>query len=73
MVIIMLCYKLISPCFQGHETTVEIELGGEKFSAQGLMILAKNYLEVYIYDSWNAKVDIFCLVLFTSIQSNLAR
>ena len=42
---------------QGHETTVEIELGGEKFSAQGLMIIAKNYLEIYIYDRWNAKVS----------------
>ncbi|CAK8696344.1 unnamed protein product [Clavelina lepadiformis] len=41
---------------QGHETTVEVKLGGEKFSAQGLMIIAKNYLEVYPYDRWNAKV-----------------
>jgi len=41
---------------QGHETTVEIGLGGEEFSTQGLMITAYNYLEVYIYDRWNAKV-----------------
>ncbi|CAG2214300.1 TOP3 [Mytilus edulis] len=26
------------------------------FTAQGLMITAKNYLEVYVYDKWNAKV-----------------
>ncbi|RUS69493.1 hypothetical protein EGW08_022747 [Elysia chlorotica] len=40
---------------QGHETVVEIEIAQEKFSAQGLMILAKNYLEVYPYEKWNAK------------------
>jgi len=27
-----------------------------QFTAQGLMIAAKNYLEVYIYEKWNAKV-----------------
>lgn len=40
---------------KGHETTVEIELGGEKFTAQGLMIIERNYLEIYIYERWNAK------------------
>ena len=27
-----------------------------QFKAQGLMIIAKNYLEVYPYEKWNAKV-----------------
>ncbi|KAL8600868.1 hypothetical protein ACOMHN_045006 [Nucella lapillus] len=40
----------------GHETLVEIEIAGERFTAQGLMILAKNYLEVYPYERWNAKM-----------------
>ncbi|XP_076459295.1 DNA topoisomerase 3-alpha-like [Babylonia areolata] len=39
----------------GHETLVEIDIAEERFTAQGLMILAKNYLEVYPYDRWNAK------------------
>ncbi|KAL5473608.1 hypothetical protein EMCRGX_G028112 [Ephydatia muelleri] len=41
---------------QGQESTVEIELeAGERFSAQGLMIIAKNYLNVFPYDRWSAK------------------
>ena len=42
---------------QGHETLVEIDVAGEKFTAQGLMILARNYLDVYPYERWNAKVS----------------
>ena len=49
-------YTKLSLNFQGHETTVDIELGGENFSCQGLMIIAKNYLDVYHYERWNAKV-----------------
>lgn len=29
-----------------------------QFSASGLMIIARNYLDVYPYDKWNAKVII---------------
>ena len=29
-----------------------------QFTAQGLMITARNYLDVYPYDRWNAKVTI---------------
>ncbi|BFZ03791.1 hypothetical protein BsWGS_06828 [Bradybaena similaris] len=45
----------VSQDAQGHETVVEIDIAEEKFSAQGLMILARNYLEVYPYEKWNAK------------------
>ncbi|XP_074647309.1 DNA topoisomerase 3-alpha-like [Tubulanus polymorphus] len=41
---------------QGMETTVDIDIADEKFTASGLMIIARNYLEVYPYDKWNAKV-----------------
>ncbi|XP_022093607.1 DNA topoisomerase 3-alpha-like [Acanthaster planci] len=41
---------------QGFETTVQIKIASEEFSAQGLMIVARNYLDVYPYDKWNAKV-----------------
>ncbi|XP_052784926.1 DNA topoisomerase 3-alpha-like [Mya arenaria] len=40
---------------QGFETTVEIDVAEERFTAQGLMITARNYLEVYTYEKWNAK------------------
>nr|XP_014344773.1 PREDICTED: DNA topoisomerase 3-alpha isoform X2 [Latimeria chalumnae] len=41
---------------QGQETIVEIDIAKERFVAHGLMIIARNYLDVYPYDKWNAKV-----------------
>ncbi|XP_046893588.1 DNA topoisomerase 3-alpha [Hypomesus transpacificus] len=40
----------------GQETVVDIDIAQEKFSASGLMIIARNYLDVYPYDRWSAKV-----------------
>lgn len=45
----------VSKDAQGQETTVEVEIAEEHFFAHGLMILARNYLEVYIYEGWNSK------------------
>ncbi|XP_075151301.1 topoisomerase 3-alpha isoform X2 [Haematobia irritans] len=39
----------------GSETVVTITIEGEKFTANGLVIFERNYLDVYIYDKWNAK------------------
>ncbi|KOC68743.1 DNA topoisomerase 3-alpha [Habropoda laboriosa] len=39
----------------GHETTVEIDIAGEKFITNGLQIIEKNYLHVYIYEKWSDK------------------
>ncbi|CAI5998384.1 unnamed protein product [Closterium sp. NIES-64] len=36
----------------GFETIVTVDIAGEAFSARGLMITARNYLNVYRYDSW---------------------
>ncbi|XP_070811476.1 DNA topoisomerase 3-alpha isoform X1 [Pituophis catenifer annectens] len=41
---------------KGQETTVEIEISNERFVAHGLMVLARNYLEVYPYERWSDKV-----------------
>ncbi|KAJ7519084.1 hypothetical protein O6H91_20G022100 [Diphasiastrum complanatum] len=38
----------------GYGTHATIDIAGEQFSAHGLMIIAKNYLEVYRFDSWGA-------------------
>ncbi|XP_011696308.1 PREDICTED: DNA topoisomerase 3-alpha-like isoform X2 [Wasmannia auropunctata] len=40
---------------EGRETTVEINIAGERFIANGLEVIAKNYLEVYVYEKWNSK------------------
>lgn len=39
----------------GSETVVQIRIAGEEFSASGLVIKERNYLEVYPYDRWSAK------------------
>ncbi|KAF8907833.1 DNA topoisomerase [Gymnopilus junonius] len=38
---------------EGWQTTVDVECGGEEFSATGLIVKEKNYLNVYIYEKWN--------------------
>ncbi|KAK9767429.1 DNA topoisomerase [Basidiobolus ranarum] len=38
---------------KGHETIVEINIADEIFTTKGLMIIARNYLEIYTYDHWN--------------------
>jgi DNA topoisomerase-3 len=40
---------------RGDETTVSIECGGEQFTASGLMIIDRGYLDVYPYDEWKAR------------------
>ncbi|CAD6999334.1 unnamed protein product [Ceratitis capitata] len=39
----------------GSETVVNIDIAGEKFTATGLCIHERNYLDIYIYEKWNAK------------------
>jgi DNA topoisomerase-3 len=34
----------------GKKTSVEVEMGGEIFTASGLMVIARNYLDVYTWD-----------------------
>ncbi|RNA12480.1 DNA topoisomerase 3-alpha isoform X1 [Brachionus plicatilis] len=40
---------------KGSETTVSIDISNEKFSASGLMVLERNYLDVYPYEKWSDK------------------
>lgn len=39
----------------GSETTVKVVVADEEFTATGLCIYERNYLDVYIYEKWNAK------------------
>ena len=39
---------------KGHETKVEYQIKDEFFTLKGLIIVEKNYLDVYIYEKWNA-------------------
>ncbi|KDR67536.1 hypothetical protein GALMADRAFT_79789 [Galerina marginata CBS 339.88] len=38
---------------EGWQTTVDVMCGGEEFSATGLVVKEKNYLNVYVYEKWN--------------------
>ncbi|XP_039291080.1 DNA topoisomerase 3-alpha [Nilaparvata lugens] len=40
---------------KGHETIVEIDINEERFVANGLLILERNYLLVFPYEKWNSK------------------
>ncbi|XP_068606461.1 DNA topoisomerase 3-alpha [Brachionichthys hirsutus] len=40
----------------GQETVVDIDIAQERFSTSGLMIIARNYLDVYPYDKWSTKL-----------------
>lgn len=39
----------------GSETTVDVTVADEAFTATGLVIYERNYLDVYVYDKWNGK------------------
>jgi len=39
---------------KGELTQVEIDYGGEMFKASGLIVLQRNYLDVYPYDKWES-------------------
>ena len=42
----------------GEATDIEIDYGGEIFSAHGLTVLARNYLDVYPYDKWESSQNL---------------
>jgi DNA topoisomerase-3 len=39
---------------KGYETKVQMMVRDESFHTSGLVILEKNYLEIYPYENWNA-------------------
>ncbi|PYH40967.1 DNA topoisomerase 3 [Aspergillus saccharolyticus JOP 1030-1] len=39
---------------KGQSTEIEIEYGDEVFHAKGLLVLERNYLDVYVYDKWES-------------------
>lgn len=39
---------------RGSQTNVEMRLANERFSASGLMVEERNYLDIYKYEKWNA-------------------
>ncbi|KAI9482671.1 MAG: DNA topoisomerase [Benjaminiella poitrasii] len=51
--------RFLASCWKnaiGFETTVEVRMDTEYFDTKGLMILERNFLEVYPYDKWKGNV-----------------
>ena len=48
---------------KGQATDVEIEYGDETFGAHGVVVLERNYLDVYLYENWNNSVTLPKFVL----------
>jgi DNA topoisomerase-3 len=49
--------RFLACCSQdatGQATTVDLDLSGERFSVTGLVVLERNYLNVYPYDKWTS-------------------
>lgn len=40
----------------GTQSTVEIDIAAEQFSANGLIVQERNYLDVFVYDKWGGSV-----------------
>lgn len=43
---------------KGVATDVDIQYGDESFSAHGVIVLERNYLEVFIYDKWDDTAEL---------------
>lgn len=39
---------------KGETTDVDLQYGDEEFHARGLVVLERNYLDVYVYDKWES-------------------
>ncbi|SPO25710.1 related to DNA topoisomerase III alpha [Ustilago trichophora] len=51
--------RFLASCWSdgiGNQTTVSINIAGEKFHASGLVILQRNFLEVFTYDKWEGNL-----------------
>jgi DNA topoisomerase-3 len=47
----------------GKATDIDIQYGDEKFSAHGVVVLARNYLDVFIYSKWSNSKELPNLTL----------
>eukprot|EP01084_Bolivina_argentea_P022072 41004_1 len=46
----------VSEHAKGHESKVIINIASEQFITTGLIVLERNFLDIYKYDRWNGKV-----------------
>lgn len=54
-----ICRHFLACCSddaRGQQTTLKIDVGYEGFHASGVMVTAKNWLDVYPYEHWNSRM-----------------
>ncbi|KAJ8065608.1 hypothetical protein OCU04_006284 [Sclerotinia nivalis] len=57
---------------KGQATDVELEYGDEIFHTHGLVVLEKNYLDVYVYERWNSSTPLPKFTLGESFEPDEA-
>ena len=58
---------------KGEATDVELEWAGEAFHTHGLLVLARNYLDVYVYEKWESSQQLPPYQLNESFEPTEAR
>lgn len=53
---------------KGESTSVEIDYGDETFFANGLIVLERNYLDVYPYDKWTSSQPLPRFILHETFE-----
>ncbi|EFE39205.1 hypothetical protein TRV_06117 [Trichophyton verrucosum HKI 0517] len=53
---------------EGESTDIEIQYGDEEFHTRGLVVLERNYLDVYVYDKWESSQPLPNFVLNESFE-----
>lgn len=53
---------------KGESTTVELEYGDETFFTNGLLVLQRNYLDVYPYEKWESSQQIPTFTLHETFE-----
>lgn len=58
---------------KGESTIVELEYGDETFATSGLLVLERNYLDVYPYDKWESSQQLPNFVLGETFEPTRAQ
>lgn len=72
------CRRFLACCSEdakGQATDIEISWGSEMFHTHGLLVLERNYLDVYVYDKWESSQQLPDYTLgetFEPTEANMA-
>lgn len=58
---------------KGESTDIEIQYGDEMFHTHGLLVLQRNYLDVYVYDKWESSQQLPAFTLHEEFEPTSAQ